>query len=228
MHSFLGHVRFPLQRTRVAGRVSSSATRGAVSGSSGAATESSTAPTTRTSTAAARVSLMRTGRVRVVVNGCSASPVCVICTVKSILVVDVIRKSNTPRLQSLSVGARAPTESQGSPNERIRENASISNLLRCIHYNESCTSASHVLGCVSEKPECGPGQFVCDNEHCIGMSKVCNGVDECSDGSDERECSKFAHFLGTARTAGAAQLRSKTQRRVLEPQKQRRFCCCVR
>ena len=42
--------------------------------------------------------------------------------------------------------------------------------------------------------ECGPGQFLCDNNRCIGRSKMCNGNDDCSDGSDERQCSKYLYY----------------------------------
>lgn len=37
---------------------------------------------------------------------------------------------------------------------------------------------------------CRPGQFNCksDPDSCIDMSFVCNGVLDCFDGSDERDC----------------------------------------
>ena len=38
---------------------------------------------------------------------------------------------------------------------------------------------------------CGPGQFHCDNQRCIGNQKVCDTHDDCGDGSDERDCRKY-------------------------------------
>ena len=32
---------------------------------------------------------------------------------------------------------------------------------------------------------CQPGEFGCDNGNCIPDDEVCNGVDDCGDGSDE-------------------------------------------
>lgn len=39
-------------------------------------------------------------------------------------------------------------------------------------------------------PRCRPDQFNCqsDPDSCIDMSLVCNGILECFDGSDERNC----------------------------------------
>ena len=53
------------------------------------------------------------------------------------------------------------------------------------------SQALNVECCViSESSVCGPGQYRCTNTHCIGMSKVCNGHDECGDNSDEHNCSE--------------------------------------
>lgn len=37
---------------------------------------------------------------------------------------------------------------------------------------------------------CRPDQFKCESDpnYCIDMSLVCNGIRECFDGSDERDC----------------------------------------
>uniref|UniRef100_UPI00358E30E0 SCO-spondin-like n=1 Tax=Myxine glutinosa TaxID=7769 RepID=UPI00358E30E0 len=45
-----------------------------------------------------------------------------------------------------------------------------------------------LLGC---RPGCLPGQFVCNNGRCVPAGQwgvVCNGVDNCGDGTDERFC----------------------------------------
>ena len=36
---------------------------------------------------------------------------------------------------------------------------------------------------------CRPGEFVCgSSRHCVGQSRVCDGVRDCPDGEDERKC----------------------------------------
>lgn len=35
---------------------------------------------------------------------------------------------------------------------------------------------------------CEPNQFVCDNNHCILKTWVCDNEDDCGDESDERNC----------------------------------------
>ncbi|XP_044727187.1 prolow-density lipoprotein receptor-related protein 1 isoform X2 [Chrysoperla carnea] len=39
---------------------------------------------------------------------------------------------------------------------------------------------------------CMPGQFQCNNTECIHPSLLCNGVEDCTDGSDEHECNKYS------------------------------------
>lgn len=39
---------------------------------------------------------------------------------------------------------------------------------------------------------CGEAQFRCTDGRCIGYELQCNGVEECSDGSDERDCGNYA------------------------------------
>lgn len=34
------------------------------------------------------------------------------------------------------------------------------------------------------------GNFICDDGSCVGLAKVCNGVFDCNDGSDEMKCGK--------------------------------------
>lgn len=38
---------------------------------------------------------------------------------------------------------------------------------------------------------CGPDQATCANSDCVLKTKVCNGNYDCSDGSDERNCSEY-------------------------------------
>lgn len=39
-------------------------------------------------------------------------------------------------------------------------------------------------------PACGEHQFGCDEEKCLLLSARCNGVADCIDGTDERNCGK--------------------------------------
>lgn len=41
---------------------------------------------------------------------------------------------------------------------------------------------------------CQDSEFRCRDTHCIAYSKVCNGHDDCGDGSDELVCGKI-HIL---------------------------------
>lgn len=38
---------------------------------------------------------------------------------------------------------------------------------------------------------CGEAEFHCTDGRCIGYGLQCNGVNECSDGSDERDCGNY-------------------------------------
>lgn len=41
-----------------------------------------------------------------------------------------------------------------------------------------------------EYPLCNEGKFECDNKRCIAESFVCDGDNDCTDKSDEKNCSK--------------------------------------
>lgn len=39
---------------------------------------------------------------------------------------------------------------------------------------------------------CRPGQFQCDNGRCVHPAHLCDATQHCGDGSDERDCDRFA------------------------------------
>lgn len=40
-------------------------------------------------------------------------------------------------------------------------------------------------------PICPPGQLACGNGNCYDPLEACNFVDDCGDGTDEKDCSKY-------------------------------------
>ncbi len=42
--------------------------------------------------------------------------------------------------------------------------------------------------CHSGKHLCEPNEFTCDNDRCVQKQWLCDGDDDCGDGSDERNC----------------------------------------
>lgn len=49
--------------------------------------------------------------------------------------------------------------------------------------------------CHTPAPTCPPGEFRCDNGHCISLVQVCDRNDDCSDNSDEKGCGECEDML---------------------------------
>ena len=54
---------------------------------------------------------------------------------------------------------------------------------------------THLLSTFLEFEACPPGEFQCNNGRCMDIRRKCNGYDECGDGSDEANCSRFQDQL---------------------------------
>ena len=52
------------------------------------------------------------------------------------------------------------------------------------------TEGDHFV-CCSVDWKCSMGKWKCANEKCVRSRYVCNGIDNCGDGSDETNCRKL-------------------------------------
>lgn len=78
---------------------------------------------------------------------------------------------------------------------------------KCIPFWWKCDTQDD-CGDRSDEPDdcppfkCLPGQYQCDNKECIHPSDLCNGKQDCKDGSDETDCNIYTCLSTQFRCAG--------------------------
>jgi hypothetical protein len=61
----------------------------------------------------------------------------------------------------------------------------IEKIILNLFYSNDCHDNSDEKPSLCQAEQCPPGQFQCRNKQCIPYEVVCNGVRNCTDGSDE-------------------------------------------
>ena len=63
-----------------------------------------------------------------------------------------------------------------------------------VHASIITSLVPYVLITFSAIEVCPPNQFQCQNGLCIDLNLKCDGLDDCTDGSDEIDCGNFFHL----------------------------------